>query len=158
MKIEGNGFVGAFVAGLAYGAVASPDTEESLDLTHQTGGILASAVWYAFGAVMLPALSAATWRHIVFALVALTLVRMLPVALVLAGSGLDRATVAVVGWFGPRGLASVVFALMAVEALEGPVARQVDIAITATVVLSVVLHGVSAAPTTTRYSACRHHE
>ena len=75
-------------------------------------------MWFAFGAVMLvPGFEDAGWRDVVFALLALTLLRMIPVGIALAGSGLDRATVAFVGWFGPRGLASVVFGLLAVDAL-----------------------------------------
>jgi NhaP-type Na+/H+ or K+/H+ antiporter len=153
VQLDGNGFVAAFVAGLAYRATTSRADDESLELTHQTGGYLASVVWFIFGAVMLPQLHYLTWHDVVFAVVALTVVRMLPVALALVGTGFDRSTVGVIGWFGPRGLASVVFALMAVEALEGPIARRVDVAITATVALSVVLHGVTAAPIAARYAA-----
>jgi NhaP-type Na+/H+ or K+/H+ antiporter len=75
------------------------------------------------------------------------------VALVLLGSKLDLATVGVVGWFGPRGLASVVFALLAVDGLFPDDSARVVSIITATVVLSVVLHGASAAPISARYAA-----
>jgi NhaP-type Na+/H+ or K+/H+ antiporter len=153
VKLDGNGFVAAFIAGLAYGATTSAADDEPLQLTHQTGGYLASVVWFIFGAVMLPQLHYLTWRDVIFAIAALTVVRMLPVALSLIGAGFDRSTIAVIGWFGPRGLASVVFALMAVEALEGPIAQRVDVAITATVTLSVLLHGMSAAPIAARYAA-----
>ena len=153
VQLDGNGFVAAFVAGLAYGATSDRSSDEVLELTHQTGSYLASVVWFIFGALMVPQLSHLTWHDVVFAVVALTVVRMAPVALVLVGTKLDRSTVAVVGWFGPRGLASVVFALMAVEALEEHIALRADVAITATVALSVVLHGVSAAPIAKRYAA-----
>ena len=88
-----------------------------------------------------------------YALLSLTLVRMVPVALSLLGTGLDGRTVLFVGWFGPRGLASVVFALLAVEELgETPVVLPAIAAVSLTVLLSVVLHGVSAGPLGTRYA------
>ena len=90
---------------------------------------------------------------VVYAVLSLTVVRMVPVALALLGSGLDVRTVLFVGWFGPRGLASVVFLLLAVEELgETPVVAPVLAAITFTVLMSVVLHGVSAGPLVRRYA------
>ena len=85
-----------------------------------------------------------------YAVLSLTVVRMLPVALASIGAGLDRNTILFVGWFGPRGLASLVFALLALEAV-GPVSDEAVGVITATVLLSVVAHGVSAAPLAARY-------
>jgi NhaP-type Na+/H+ or K+/H+ antiporter len=80
-------------------------------------------------------------------------VRMLPVALSLVGAGLDRQTVLFVGWFGPRGLASVVFALLAVEELgETSFVVPALAAVSLTVFLSVVLHGVTAGPLGSRYA------
>jgi NhaP-type Na+/H+ or K+/H+ antiporter len=87
-----------------------------------------------------------------YALLSLTVIRMIPVALALVGSGLDRPTVLFVGWFGPRGLASVVFALLAIEELgESSLVGQAVAVVALTVVLSVVLHGVSAGPLGSRY-------
>ena len=109
-------------------------------------------VWFVFGAVMLvPGLDRATWRDVVFAVLALTVVRMVPVALSLVGAGLDRSTVAFVGWFGPRGLASVVFGLITVDTLAPAEAKVVLAAVTVTVALSVLLHGVTASPLAARY-------
>ncbi len=88
-----------------------------------------------------------------FALLALTLVRMVPVALALLGSGLDHATVAFIGWFGPRGLATVVFGLIAVDTLAAPEVHVVLAAVTMTVAASVLLHGVTASPLAGRYGA-----
>ena len=102
---------------------------------------------------MVPALEYASWRDVVFAVVALTVVRMVPVALALLGTGFDRATVGVLGWFGPRGLASVVFALLALEGLAPPDGRSVVVVVTMTVLLSVVAHGLSASPIGGRYGA-----
>jgi NhaP-type Na+/H+ or K+/H+ antiporter len=151
--VHGNGFVAAFVAGLAYGAFTKDALEESLEFTHGVAQLGSMVVWFLFGAVMLPALRHATWREFVFAALALTVVRMAPVALVLFGTGFDRATVGVIGWFGPRGLASVVFALLAEESLFEADATRVVAAISATVAMSVVLHGVTAAPIGRRYGA-----
>jgi NhaP-type Na+/H+ or K+/H+ antiporter len=151
--VGGNGFVAAFVGGLAYGAAAREQLEGSLALTHQVGQVLSSIVWFLFGAVVLDALADAGWREVAFAAVALTVARMGPVALALVGTGFDRATVGVVGWFGPRGLASVVFALLASQALPPDAASVALGAISATVLASVVLHGLSASPLAGRYGA-----
>ena len=115
--------------------------------------MLSLVVWFLFGALALGPLENASWREVVFAIVALTVVRMVPVALSLLGSGLDRATVAVVGWFGPRGLASVVFAILALDTLDARTGSRVLAAIGCTVLLSVVLHGTSAAPIASRFGA-----
>ena len=156
IEVGGNGFVGAFVAGLAFGAVAGDEVVESVGYTHETAEHASVVVWFLFGALMIPELANATWRDVVVALLALTVVRMVPVALVLVGSGFDRATVGVVGWFGPRGLASVVFALVAVAELAPADASRVVTVITATVLGSVVLHGASAAPISTRFARTHH--
>jgi len=147
-----NGFVAAFVAGLGYAATAGRERSVSLDFTHDTANVLSLVVWFLFGAVMLPVLADADWRHVLFAALALTIVRMAPVAIALIGAKCDPATVAVFGWFGPRGLASVVFALLAFGELAPADGGPVLTAITMTVVLSVALHGVSAAPVARRYA------
>jgi len=147
-----NGFVAAFVAGMAFGAVMPHDDPLTLGFTDDAGELLSLLVWFAFGATMVvPGIERAGWEDLVFAVLALTAVRMVPVALALLGSGLDRTTVAFVGWFGPRGLASVVFTLIAVDSLDPTDARRVLSAVTVTVLLSVVLHGVTASPFAARY-------
>ena len=148
-----NGFVAAFVAGMAFGtALEHVEDDEPLEFSHEAGTLMSLLVWFAFGAVMLvPGLDGATWRDVVFALLALTVVRMVPVAVSLAGAGLDRSTVAFIGWFGPRGLASVVFGLVAVDTLAPAEAKVVLAAVTVTVALSVLLHGVTASPLAARY-------
>jgi NhaP-type Na+/H+ or K+/H+ antiporter len=149
-----NGFIAAFVAGMAFGAIDRGDEEADLRLTEEGGTLLSLLVWFMFGAVMLgPGLADVGWRDVVFALLALTFVRMVPVAVALAGSGLDRATVGFVGWFGPRGLASVVFGLIAVDSLAPAQSKVVLGAVTLTVALSVLLHGISASPLAARYGA-----
>jgi NhaP-type Na+/H+ or K+/H+ antiporter len=125
-----------------------------LGFTEEAGTLLSLLVWFSFGAVMLvPGLQAADWRDVIFGVLALTVVRMVPVALSLAGSGFDRATVAFVGWFGPRGLASVVFGLIAVDGLDRADAQVVLGAVVVTVALSVLAHGVTASPLARIYGA-----
>ncbi len=152
-----NGFVAAFAAGLAYGIVdrrtTAASAEATLGLTHQSAELLSFVVWFFFGAVMVPVLADVGWRDVAFAPLALTVLRMAPVALSLLGVGFDGASVAVVGWFGPRGLASVVFALLALDQLAPADGDRVLVAITTVVAMSVLLHGASAAPIAARYSA-----
>lgn len=157
VALDGNGFIGAFVAGLAFGAAlddAVVDVEQVDELPELLGEVLALAVWFFFGAVLVPvAFDDFEVSVLVYALLSLTVVRLLPVGLSLLGTGLDRQTVLFVGWFGPRGLASVVFALLAVEELgeTGPAVPAVA-AVSLTVLLSVVLHGISAGPLVRRYT------
>ena len=87
-----------------------------------------------------------TWQIVVYAVLSLTVIRLAPVAAALAGARLGRAAVGLVGWFGPRGLASVVFALLALEEIGQPAASQAVALITVTGLLSVVAHGVTAEP------------
>jgi NhaP-type Na+/H+ or K+/H+ antiporter len=149
-----NGFVCAFVAGIAFGSIDHHNDEAVLGFTEEVGSLLSLLVWFIFGAVMLvPGLEDAGWRDVLFALLALTVLRMVPVAVALVGTGLDRATVAFVGWFGPRGLASVVFGLLAVDALEPSQSKAVLAVVTVMVGLSVLLHGISSSPLAARYGA-----
>jgi sodium/hydrogen antiporter len=156
VALDGNGFIAAFVAGIAFGAGWKDETvsvEEAGELPELLGEVLAFVVWFLFGAVLVPvAFADFDLAVLTFALLSLTLVRLLPVALALLGTGLDRGTVLFVGWFGPRGLASVVFALLAVEELgETQAVVPAIAAVSLTVLLSVVLHGVSAGPLGARY-------
>jgi NhaP-type Na+/H+ or K+/H+ antiporter len=150
-----NGFVAAFVAGLGFGGVMARTAERShLELTEGLGTLLSLVVWFVFGSLMIvPGFRAASWQDVVFAVAALTVIRMVPVWLSLLGSGLDRSTVAFIGWFGPRGLASVVFGLLAIDSLDPAGQHEVLGAVTVTVALSVLLHGITAPSLTRRYAA-----
>jgi sodium/hydrogen antiporter len=157
LALDGNGFIAAFVAGIAFGAVLSQDVvdlESATELPELGGELLALVVWFLFGAGLVPvAFSYLDLPLILYAVASLTVVRMVPVALALVGAGLDRPSVLFVGWFGPRGLASVVFALLAAEELgtSSPVVGQAVAAVALTVLLSVILHGISAGPGGRRY-------
>jgi NhaP-type Na+/H+ or K+/H+ antiporter len=153
IEAGGNGFVGAFVAGIAFGSITPANDDHLVSFTEDTGELLSLLVWFLFGAAMVvPAFEHLIWQDVAFALLALTVVRMVPVGIALAGSGLDRGTVAFIGWFGPRGLASVVFALIAFDSLDPTEANRVLPAVAATVVLSVIAHGITAAPLANRYA------
>jgi len=156
VALDGNGFIAAFVAGIAFGAGLPKDEAEAhevAELPELLGELLALAVWFLFGAALVPvALDHLSVSTLAYALLSLTVLRMVPVALALLGAGLDGWTIGFVGWFGPRGLASVVFALLAVEELgETPLIGEAIAVVALTVLLSVVLHGVSAGPLGSRY-------
>jgi sodium/hydrogen antiporter len=151
IAVHGNGFVAAFCGGLAFGAVAGRRGPAELVFLEQASGLVSLLIWLAFGALTVSILLARIDLVIVlYAILSLTVVRMLPVMISCVGSGLDRKTVLFIGWFGPRGLASLVFALLALEEL-GAVADQAIAVIGVTVLLSVVAHGLSADPLATRY-------
>jgi sodium/hydrogen antiporter len=152
IEADANGFVSAFLAGMAFGSVVRSELETTVAFTEESGGLLSLMVWLIFGAVMVvPGFDHATWRDYLFAVVALTAVRMVAVALALTRSGLDRVTMGFVGWFGPRGLASVVFGLIAYDSLTPSDAGRVVSVVTVTVTLSIVAHGLSASPLSLRY-------
>jgi sodium/hydrogen antiporter len=153
VAVHGNGFIAAFVGGLAFGTTGGRRGEPLVPFVEETGALVSLLVWLAFGAVALvPAMKMLTWSMVLYAILSLTVVRMVPVAVALAGTRLGWATVSLVAWFGPRGLASVVFALLALEELGSPTAGHAVAVITITVLLSVVLHGVTAEPLAARYA------
>lgn len=156
VALDGNGFVAAFVAGVAFApSVAHRTEDDSLALAASAGTLLEYAVWCMFGAIVVVHLGDLfSWQGLLFAPLALTVLRMVPVGLVLLGTGFARPTRWFIGWFGPRGLASVVFAVIALEEYQGNEAiGQVVGTIAITVLLSVVLHGITADPWAARYGA-----
>ena len=140
-------FIAAFVAGLAVQVPFKEAGRHSVEFTEEWGQILNLSVFFLFG--MLASGRDGLWAAgpILYALLSLTLVRMVPVALALAGTGLDRRTVLFMGWFGPRGLASIVLGLVYLaEAGSLPGEETTRLAVTATVFLSILAHGLSANP------------
>jgi sodium/hydrogen antiporter len=158
VSISANGFVAAFVGGLALGAFARGRLRERLEVSGAVGVVLTLMVWTIFGALLAAPVLAdgVEWRPVLYALLSLAAFRMAAVALALTASGARMPTMAFMGWFGPRGLASVVFALLVVIELDRvapAVADEVTATATWTILLSVFLHGLSAHPMGRRYGA-----
>jgi NhaP-type Na+/H+ or K+/H+ antiporter len=156
LAIEGSGFIAAWVAGLAFGTalrsrgVSSPANDVA-GFAEDLGALFVALSYLAFGAVLLgPVLERLEPEPVLYGLLSLTIVRAIPVALALRGSGLRRPTVAFVAWFGPRGLASVVFGLIALEEAIPGIGLVAD-TVAATVGLSVLLHGVTSVWGSDRY-------
>jgi NhaP-type Na+/H+ or K+/H+ antiporter len=158
LAIDANGFIAAFVAGITFGAWLNHSEQaakEVGELPELGGELLALVVWFLFGATLVHvAFDVLDGALVVYAVASLTIIRVLPVALCSVRAGLDRPGVMFIAWFGPRGLASVVFALLAVEELgqASPAVQQAVAAVSLTVLLSVVLHGVTAGPAGRRYA------
>ncbi|MCH8060193.1 MAG: cation:proton antiporter [Proteobacteria bacterium] len=153
-SVEGNGFIAAFVAGLGFTAgITSQHVRHQVQEFGETEGVqLILVVFLIFGLVMVP-IMAPYWgvREVIYALASLTILRMLPVAISLIGAKLDWQTIAFIGWFGPRGIASVLYLLMAVAAIGMEGFEQVMSVIVLTVMISVYAHGISATPLSNWY-------
>jgi sodium/hydrogen antiporter len=151
--LDGSGFIAAFVAGIVFRLALRRDPGELNQLTEEVGSVLDGITFVLFGAVLLgPALTELSWQLALYALLSLTLVRMIPVAIAMWGSHARRPTLGFLGWFGPRGLASIVFAVIVVEESQLPHEHLLVLAIYLTVGLSVLAHGLSAAPLAARYA------
>ncbi len=150
----GSGFIGAFVGGMVFGGLRRRHGGEVGFLIEELGGVLSAVTFIVFGAVLLgPNLGDATWTIVLYAVLSLTIVRMLPVAAAMAGTGARRPTVAFLGWFGPRGLASIVFAVILVEEGGLPHESLLVTTIVITIGVSILAHGLTAAPLANRYAA-----
>ncbi len=156
VAFHSNGFIAAFMAGIVFAAATRNRFAEPIEFTETTSILLSLLVWTIFGAVLVPLAFRYTtdWRPIAYAILSLTVVRMLAVAIALIGAHLRRDTVALMGWFGPRGLASVVFTLLAYTQLQAA-GRPIDVLMavaTWTMLLSVLAHGLSAQPISAWYA------
>ena len=148
--LGGSGFIAAFSGGLLFGRLVQAEKHELLMAAEGAGDVLALLTWIAFGAgVVGKALSQMTWEVVLYAILSLTVIRMLPVYLCLAGTGPNLREKLFMGWFGPRGLASIVFAVIVMDQqLPGNDTLTLTVAIT--ILLSVVAHGITANPFATR--------
>jgi sodium/hydrogen antiporter len=156
-ELAGNGFIAAFVGGMVAGRITPATGEHILDFAEEEGELLNLAVFFIFGVAALDFLDALTWEIVLFALLSLTVIRMVPVALSLIGTGLSVQSIGFIAWFGPRGLASIVLALVVLA--EEPALPAIDFvlaAMTLTVLASVVAHGATAGPLVRAYG--RHAE
>ncbi len=151
--LGGSGFIAAFIAGAIFGGLVSRESEQASRLSEELGALLGGVTFLIFGATLLgPALKHVSWQIALYAVLSLTLVRMLPVAIAMIGTGARRPTVGFLGWFGPRGLASIVFAVIVVEEAHLPGAETILLTTYLTIGLSVAAHGITAAPLATRYA------
>ena len=151
--LGGSGFIAAFVGGLVFGGLYRRKDTEITYLTDATGLVLAGVTFVVFGAVALgPNLHVMDWQIVLYGVLSLTAIRMVPVWLALLRSGARPPTVAYTGWFGPRGLASIVFAVLVLEGSELEHIETMVAAVAITVALSVFAHGVTAVPLTTAYA------
>ena len=151
--LGGSGFIAAFVAGIVFRAVIKRDPEDMNRLTEEVGGVLNGVTFIIFGAILLgPALGELSWSLVLYAVLSLTVVRMVPVAIALLGSRARLPTLGFLAWFGPRGLASIVFAVIVIEESQLPHENLIVMAIYLTVGLSVFAHGLTAAPLADRYA------
>ena len=145
--VGGNGFIAAFVGGLVFGNTLRAPSEFIQEFMEGEGQLLTLATFFIFGCVLAPiGLEHASWKTVTLALLFLTVVRMLPIWLSLAGLKLSSYEKIFLGWFGPRGLASILFALLVLEDFPIPGAQELTACVVLTVLISIVLHGVSAAP------------
>lgn len=144
--LGGSGFIAAFVGGLVFCRLLGEKREPWLEEAEDFGSLFALVTWVSFGALVIdPTPDTFNWRVLLYSLLSLTLIRMLPVFVALSGMGLKIETKLFVGWFGPRGLASVVFCVIAFDGgfLHASGLSRV---VTVTVLLSIVLHGLTATP------------
>ena len=145
--VHGNGFIAAFVAGLVMGNTVRNACSRLYRFAEAEGQLLELVTFLLFGAVLLPR-AATHWSGAAaaYALLSLTAVRMIPVSISLLGAGLRPVTHLFLGWFGPRGLASILFALIILDRMSIANREAMAAIVVATVLLSVVAHGVSASP------------
>jgi NhaP-type Na+/H+ or K+/H+ antiporter len=149
--LGGSGFIASFVGGLTFGALTKQHKEQFLDAAEGTADAVAMVTWFTFGTVILALLlSGFSWQVWLYAFLSLTVVRMLPVFLCLLGKGLRPDTLLFIGWFGPRGLASIVFVVMVIDE-KLPGIETIVAVVVWTIVLSIVLHGLSANPLAAKY-------
>jgi NhaP-type Na+/H+ or K+/H+ antiporter len=153
-QIGGNEFIAAFVAGLLVKVGFVDAGERLVDFNEAWGELLVYFVFFIFGAIAAPILPTITFSVVVYAALSLTLVRMLPVAVSMLGVGLQRSSVLIMGWFGPRGLTSIVLGFVYLkEEANLPGEPLILLTVAATVLLSVFAHGISTVPAINRYGA-----
>jgi NhaP-type Na+/H+ or K+/H+ antiporter len=144
--LGGSGFIAAFTGGLLFGGLLKPHREELLGAAEGLGDTFALMTWVLFGAAVVgQAVGDFSWSPVLYAVLSLTVIRMVPVFVCVAGLGLKTESKLFLGWFGPRGLASIVFAVIVINA-NIPSADVISPIVAWTVLLSVIGHGVSANP------------
>jgi sodium/hydrogen antiporter len=154
LGLDGSGFIAAFVGGGVYGVLRRRFADEAEHLLEEAGAALNGLTFLVFGAVLVvPAFEAVSAPAVAYAVLSLTVVRMVPVAVATLGTGARWPTVLFLGWFGPRGLASIVFAAIVVEEADLPHTQAIVSTTLVAVTLSVLAHGATASPLVRRYVA-----
>ena len=151
-QLGGNGFIAAFVGGLVIGPTVKRVGEQLILFTEAEGQLLNLSVFFIVGVLVVRLIQPLSWEVALYGLLSLTLIRMLPVAASLVGTRLRGVSMLFMGWFGPRGLASIVLGLIVVA--EAPLLggrEQIELVVALTVLLSVLLHGITAAPLSAKY-------
>ncbi len=142
--LGGSGFIAAFSGGLLFGILEKSMRDKFLRAAEGTGDTLALITWVIFGAAVAGSvLQSISWQVLFYAILSLTVIRMLPVFLALSGSGISTEGKLFIGWFGPRGLASIVFAVIVLSS-NLPVDNVLTRTVACTIILSIILHGVTA--------------
>lgn len=150
--VGGNGFIAAFVGGMVFGSFCKRRAGSLTSFVEEEGQLFSLIIFFLFGAVLLPAaLEHFTGFCILYALMSLTVIRMAPTALSLIGLQMKTQSQLFIGWFGPRGLASILFLLIAVEHDEMGRLSEIEAVVYVTVFLSVILHGATASPLSRLY-------
>ncbi|MEE9292211.1 MAG: cation:proton antiporter, partial [Acidobacteriota bacterium] len=153
-QVGGNGFIAAFFAGLALGNAARPICTCLYEFAEAEGQLLTLVAFLVFGAAsVMPALEHVSVAVVLFAVLSLTVVRMIPVSISLLGRGLGSASHLFLGWFGPRGLASILYVMLVLEGVALPGRDLIFSIVILTVVLSVFVHGITAYPGANWYAA-----
>lgn len=153
-QIGGNGFIAAFIAGVATGNTLKHVNEEIYEFAESEGQLLNLIIFFLFGVALLPQVwNHLNWEMFIYALLSLTLVRMLPVFVSLIGKHLRWETNLFLGWFGPRGLASILFVLLVLDHAQLTHASLVFDTVILTVTMSIILHGLTALPGVSAYAA-----
>jgi NhaP-type Na+/H+ or K+/H+ antiporter len=145
-SLHGSGYIAAFTGGMLFGRLAKDATHKLVLAAEGIGETLALMTWLLFGAMVIgKAFNLLNWQVVLYALLSLTVIRVVPIFLSLTGTGESVPSKLFLGWFGPRGLASIVFAIIVINA-EVPGAEFLALVVTCTVLLSLVAHGMSANP------------
>ena len=153
-SLHGSGYIAAFVGGLLFGYLARKRAHKLVLDTEGVGEAVGILTWVLFGSVVIPeVIDRFTWQVFGYAVLSLTIIRMLPVLLSLAGTKESLRERLFMAWFGPRGLASIVFAVIVLnQDIAG--AEQLAVIVSCTVLLSAVIHGISAVPFTSLLNRC----
>jgi NhaP-type Na+/H+ or K+/H+ antiporter len=145
-SLHGSGYIAAFTGGMLFGRLAKDATHKLVLAAEGVGETLALMTWLLFGAMVIgPAFNLFNWQVVLYALLSLTVIRVVPIFVSLTGTGESVPSKLFLGWFGPRGLASIVFAIIVINA-EVPGAEFLALVVTCTVFMSLVAHGMSANP------------